>query len=111
MHSPSSHRFERGVDPVGIEWASRRCCEMILEIAGGELAEGIIDVGEAVTEPAAIVLRFSQLKRILGIEVEREEVERIPNALGNRTTDGGDGQLEVSAPSRRRERSRESDRG
>jgi len=109
LHSPSSHRFERGVDPVGIEWASRRCCEMILEIAGGELAEGIIDVGEAVSEPPAIVLRLSQLKRILGIEVEREEVERILNALGNRTTDGGDGQLEVIAPSWRRDLSREID--
>ena len=31
LHSPSSYRFERGVDPEGIDWASRRCCELILE--------------------------------------------------------------------------------
>ena len=35
LHSPSSYRFERGVDPAGIDWASRRCCELILELAGG----------------------------------------------------------------------------
>ncbi|MEO8495612.1 MAG: phenylalanine--tRNA ligase beta subunit-related protein, partial [Planctomycetota bacterium] len=27
LHSPSSYRFERGLDPVGVDWASRRCCE------------------------------------------------------------------------------------
>ena len=30
LHSPSSYRFERGVDPLGVDWASRRCCELIL---------------------------------------------------------------------------------
>ena len=45
LHSPSSYRFERGTDPEGVDWASRRCCELILELAGGELVEGVIDVG------------------------------------------------------------------
>jgi len=26
LHSPSSYRFERKVDPVGVDWASRRVC-------------------------------------------------------------------------------------
>ena len=30
LHSDSSYRFERRVDPEGIDWASRRCCELIL---------------------------------------------------------------------------------
>src|SRR5262249_4591043 len=45
LHSPSSYRFERGVDSQGVDWASRRCCELILELAGGQLAAGVIDVG------------------------------------------------------------------
>ncbi|MGP8179298.1 MAG: SDR family NAD(P)-dependent oxidoreductase, partial [Acidimicrobiales bacterium] len=35
LHSDSSYRFERRVDAEGIDWASRRCAELILEIAGG----------------------------------------------------------------------------
>ena len=31
LHSDSSFRFERRVDPEGLDWASRRCCELILE--------------------------------------------------------------------------------
>ena len=82
LHSDSSYRFERRVDPEGIDWASRRCAELILEMAGGELAAGVVDVGTrpALREP--IVLRLSQLRRILGIEVEPAVVRRILAALG-----------------------------
>ncbi|MDP7206780.1 MAG: phenylalanine--tRNA ligase subunit beta, partial [Pirellulaceae bacterium] len=109
LHSPSSHRFERGVDPVGVEWASRRCCELILDLAGGELAEGIIDAGEPVSENEPVVLRLSQLKRILGIDVDPGEVARILTALGNQTATAGDGELKVTAPSWRRDLTREID--
>ena len=43
-------------------------CELILELAGGELAAGVIDVGRQPAAREPIVLRLSQLKRILGID-------------------------------------------
>src|SRR6185436_3649339 len=43
LRSESSYRFERGAD-IGIaEWASRRAAQLILETAGGQLAEGVAD--------------------------------------------------------------------
>jgi len=83
LHSDSSYRFERGVDSEGIDWASRRCAELILETAGGELARGAIDVGTVPPPREPIVLRLGQLKRILGIEIESAVVRRILAALGN----------------------------
>lgn len=82
LRSPSSERFERGVDPEGVDWASRRCCELILELAGGQLCEGSIHISAARPPRKPIVLRLSQLPRVLGIEVPREEVRRILAALG-----------------------------
>jgi len=83
LHSDSSYRFERKVDPENIDWASRRCCELILEVAGGELARGVVDVvGRPAPERKPIVLRFSQLKRVLGIDVPAERVREILLALG-----------------------------
>lgn len=68
LHSPSSYRFERALDPAGPDWASRRCCELILEIAGGELLAGSVAVGQTVVaERPPIALRFAQFRRILGI--------------------------------------------
>ena len=89
LHSDSSYRFERGVDPEGIDWASRRAAELILETAGGELAAGVVDVGAAPPSRKPVVLRLSQLKRILGIEVEPAVVRRILAALGNKEQEAG----------------------
>ena len=84
LHSDSSYRFERGVDPEGVDWASRRCCELILDLAGGELAEGVVDVGP---QPAAASSRsccaMAELKRILGIEVDPDRVRGDPRRAGH----------------------------
>ena len=82
LHSDSSYRFERQIDPAGLDWASRRCCELILEIAGGELAAGVIDVGQPPPPREPIVLRLSQIERILGIPVLDRRVREILMALG-----------------------------
>lgn len=83
LHSDSSYRFERQIDPEGLDWASRRCCELILEIAGGELAAGVVDVGQTSPRREPIVLRLSQIERILGIPVLDKRVREILAALGN----------------------------
>jgi phenylalanyl-tRNA synthetase beta chain len=112
LFSDSSYRFERGLDPAGVDWASRRCCELILELAGGELAPGVIDVSarpaDALKRPP-IVLRFSQLKRILGIDIHPNEVCRILKALGNQQVAVDDRRVEVIPPSWRRDLEREID--
>jgi len=89
LHSDSSYRFERGVDPEGLDWASRRCCELILDIAGGDLAAGMVDVGRRPPKREPITLRFAQLKRILGIDVPAERAREILLALGNQELQAG----------------------
>ena len=109
LHSDSSYRFERGIDPEGVDWASRRCCELILELAGGTLAEGVIDVGRQPGPRRGVVLRLAQLQRILGIEIDREEVRRILTALGNQERHADQLTIEVIPPSWRRDLTREID--
>ncbi len=82
LSSDSSYRFERTVDPVGIDWASRRCCQLILEHCGGQLCSGVIDVGAAPIARAPIRFRLDQIARILGIEIPPATVRRILEALG-----------------------------
>lgn len=83
LHSDSSYRFERGIDRFGVDWASRRCAQLIGDLAGGELCSGSIFAGiapNATREP--VVLRLSQIPRILGIDIPREAVLRILKSLG-----------------------------
>jgi len=109
LHSDSSYRFERGVDPEGVDWASRRACELILELAGGELAAGSIDVGPQPEPRKAVSLRYAQLKRVLGIDIEPETVRRILTALGNREASHDKSRVETIPPSWRRDLTREID--
>ncbi|MFM1802822.1 MAG: Phenylalanine--tRNA ligase beta subunit, partial [Planctomycetota bacterium] len=82
LFSPSSHRFERPMDPERTDWASRRCAELILDLAGGQLAEGCIQVGQHQQSRTQVCLRLSQIERILGISIGQESVNRILNRLG-----------------------------
>ncbi|MEX2560226.1 MAG: phenylalanine--tRNA ligase subunit beta, partial [Pirellulales bacterium] len=109
LHSASSYRFERGLDPQGVDWASRRACQLILELAGGELAAGVIDVGRAAPQRPPITLRLSQLPRILGIEIDAGRVRDILAALGNRLVRADKNRIEVIPPGWRRDVSREID--
>lgn len=112
LHSDSSYRFERGIDAQNMDWASRRCCELILELAGGELLKDAVVAGQpAPATPAPITLRFNQLERILGISIPGEVAESILNSLGmetagTRTTTSADF---IPASWRRRDVTREAD--
>ena len=109
LPSPSSYRFERGVDPEGVDWASRRACELILELAGGELAAGSIEVGQSVPVREPLVLRLSQLPRILGIEISADEVKRILVELGCQEEKVDSETVTVVPPQWRRDLTREID--
>ena len=82
LHSPSSFRFERRVNRHEIDWSSRRCCELILQVAGGELLDGSVAVGGKPEDAQPITLRFAQVSRILGIEIPPNECVQILKGLG-----------------------------
>lgn len=112
LRSESSFRFERGVDPEMLDWASLRCCELVLELAGGELLGGVVDVGRRPEPTPRVTLRLAQLPRVLGIEISAREVRRILEALGFAPdSDGGSAtEIHVVTPSwRRRDCTREID--
>ena len=109
LHSDSSYRFERPIDPEVVDWASRRCVELILETAGGTLHPGMIDVGSVVADRPAITLRLSQIARVLGIAIDPAEVARILLALGLGAAGGTPEAPIYRAPSWRSDLEREID--
>lgn len=69
MKSDSSYRFERGIDPLLPERASRRAAQLILEIAGGELLTGAAEAGAPGSAERKLDLRLSRLQQILGVSI------------------------------------------
>ena len=109
LHSPSSFRFERNIDSANLDWASRRVCDLILEIAGGELLDGCLDVGENPASPEPITLRLSQLKRLLGIEIPNDFVAPTLEKLGLKIETSSVESITAVPPSWRKDLTREVD--
>ena len=69
LMSEASYRFERGVDPVGVDAASLRACQLILQTAGGRLAPGVVDVWADPYVPAKVAMRTARCRMLLGMDV------------------------------------------
>jgi len=82
LHTEASTRFGRGADPETAELASRRAAELILQLAGGELLAGVVDVYPGKHAPKKIQLTRTELLRVMGADVPDKEIEAILSALG-----------------------------
>src|SRR2546425_10949429 len=82
LHTDASHRFERGADFESTLLSCNRVAELILESGGGHLQGEVIDVVSKKMDQAPVVLRVSEVQRILGGHVDAAEIFRILKRLG-----------------------------
>ncbi len=82
LHTEASTRFGRGADPEMAALASRRCAELILQLAGGELLSGVVDVYPGKRAPKKIRVTRAELLRVMGADVPDKEIEAALGALG-----------------------------
>ena len=108
LNSDSSFRFERGVDPRGVELASQRAAQLILEVAGGSLAQGVVRVGESEPDSIIVELRIKRCNDILGVELDPQVMAGLLSSLELITEIQGD-KLSVTVPTFRSDITREVD--
>jgi phenylalanyl-tRNA synthetase beta chain len=110
LRSESSYRFERGAD-IGItDWASRRCVQLILETAGGQLVPGVVDACARFVEPQPIALRHQKTNELFGIEVPVQQQRQFLINLGlGIVGDGDESSTSFRVPSWRVDLKREID--
>ncbi len=82
LHTEASTRFGRGADPEMAELASRRCAELILQLAGGELLSGVVDVYPGKRAPQKLQVTRAEILRVMGADVPDAEIGSILTALG-----------------------------
>ncbi|MGM0370058.1 MAG: phenylalanine--tRNA ligase subunit beta [Bacillota bacterium] len=75
IHSDSSHRFERGVDINGIEYALDRAAELIAELTNGEILKGYKDIYSHQVKPEEIIVRPDRVRDILGVELAKVKIK------------------------------------
>ena len=75
--SESSHRFERGVDPHGVDDAMDRCAALILQLAGGSLAGPRRQMGSPGPQPPPVTLDPLRVNALLGTQLAPERMAEL----------------------------------
>ncbi|MCF6179030.1 MAG: phenylalanine--tRNA ligase subunit beta [Geopsychrobacter sp.] len=112
LHTESSHRFERGADVDMVPLALDRAASLIAELAGGEIAPGMIDVYPEPLARAEITLSALETEKLLGIHIDLPQITRLLKGIGLGIAPGRidpDGTIEVSVPSFRPDLERQVD--
>lgn len=109
LHSESSHRFERQVDPNLCDRASRRAAELLARLGGGRIAAGAVDVYPSPVAPAVVSVRASRTSALTGVPFTREQVGATLARLSLPSEPTGDDTLAVTCPTSRPDLTREVD--
>jgi phenylalanyl-tRNA synthetase beta chain len=106
LSTDSSYRFERGVDPDGVKYASDRAAALIRDAAKGSIGKW---VQSGIKPPPCgdIILRTSRLNKILGTTLTSAGIKKILTRLGYKVK--GHGQLTITTPPYRNDTMREAD--
>lgn len=112
IHTESSHRFERGADIDMVPVALDRAATLIVEVAGGTLAKGVIDNYPKPIVPRQIELSVARTNQILGLDLSSAVIGELLTAIGLDVVEEGTGdndRLRVSLPTFRPDLEREID--
>ena len=111
IHTDASHRFERGADFESTILSCDLVARMILESGGGELAGDVVDAVSRKMDQAPVLLRVSEVQRILGGGLDAGQIFGLLKRLGFALIPEGqrDAQFWVHIPSWRLDVEREID--
>lgn len=119
LRSEASVRFERGVDPAGVERAGLRFCELVVAAAKAAgavppvVASGLLDAHPVPSVPRRVRARTERIGGLLGTRLEDAEIAELLKPLGLVASVSDDpvggGVLEVEVPSFRPDIVREVD--
>ena len=99
LRTEATLRFEKGIRPELAPIALRRATQLIQQVAGGQVAEGIIDVfPDQQAAHQTVGLSTERLKKLLGMDIDIETVQRVLQSLGFQCQRSGPGRVEVAVP-------------
>lgn len=109
LHTDSSFRFERGVDPQLPPQAMDRATELVLEICGGDAGPVVEQANQnGLNSKPAVEIRLNRLISLLGMPLDEAEVGDILNRIADSVV-GENGVWQFTPPSYRFDIEREAD--
>ena len=99
LPSEARMRFERGISPELTIPALRRATRLIIELASGQAAKGIVDAYPGKPEHKPILLSKGEVKRLLGVDFSLDQMKEALISLGFDCQPAGSAsEVKVTAP-------------
>ena len=99
VQSEASIRFDKGLNTELPLVPLKRATQLLLELAGGRAAKGIIDVYPGKSEPKTVLLSAREVKRLSGLKIKINGILKVLKSLGFECQEGYSGsQISVSVP-------------
>jgi len=109
LETEAAYRFGRGIDYGGCLSAANRATQLIQELTGGKVVEGVVDVYPTPIKPSPIRLSVRKIHQVLGTEVSAEQVGNYLEDLELEVQGEDEDVLVVTPPSFRGDLGREID--
>ena len=109
LKTDASFRFERGVDPLMTLKALKRAANLILEVAGGQVASDVSDIIVREVNPFEVDFSFSRCNLLLGDVLPKDKIKNILTSLEIEIVSESDDQLKLLVPPYRVDVQRECD--
>ncbi len=97
LRTDAAQHFEKGVDINNVIPALLRAAEMVLQLAGGEIVGGIVDVYPDAVDENQVITDYNYIRRLSGKHYSDSDVDGILTALGFGIEKTGD-RLTITVP-------------
>ncbi len=109
LRTDAAKVFEKGSDPNVSVDALKRATLLIGELAGGKVASELVDIYPEPIKEKEIELHYDKLNKMVGIEIPKEEVHNILQAMKMELRPVDDSSLAVKVPTNKSDVVREAD--
>ncbi len=109
ISTDASQRFERGADPEAVVYALDRASQLIIDLAGGSLLKGMIDIYPKKIANRIVPLRIDRVNALLGTSLSAKDVVQMLNLLNIKSRGKSGNRILLEIPSYRMDIEREVD--
>lgn len=109
LNTEASYRFERGADPDMVTQSADRAAQLMGNLCEGKVLKGIVDNYAKPIPPLRLLFRPERCSKILGVGIEKKDIEKIFENLEIKVIESKTTQMSVEVPTFRPDLTREID--
>ncbi|MBE6251699.1 MAG: phenylalanine--tRNA ligase subunit beta [Bacteroidales bacterium] len=99
LKTDASFRYERGADPLIVEYAAKRAALLIIELAGGKIEGRMQEFYPEKIEKKVVDLDYARIENFVGKKIGAEVIENILESLAYEFVEKSEGGAKVAVPS------------